>query len=377
MKKVLIFGSTGSVGRNALQVIKKEKKVKVEGLCVHSDISTLTSQIKEFMPSYICVTNEEKADNLKKTLGRKKIKIFSGEKGLEEFSSIKSDISLMAISGISCLKPLLTHLKFTKRVALANKESVITAGVLIFHEAKKYNTEIIPVDSEINALFQLFNKDKRDISKIHLTASGGPLINCKEKELSKIKVKKVLLHPTWKMGKRITVDSATLVNKGFEVVEARYFFDFPYKAINVVIHPQSVIHAFIEFNDRTLFACLYPPDMKVPISYALNYPLRTFYSEGLNFKNIFSLSFAPLDYKKFPLFKLIVHAAQKGDNALTVLNACDEVAVDYFLKEKITFAEIQKAMEYIFMHYPSQKINEPKDILFWDDWARQKTKEYL
>ncbi len=383
MKKVLIFGSTGSIGRNTLEVIRRgEGKFKVLGLCAHSDSEALYSQIKEFNPEYVCLREEKAAQNLKLKID-KRIKLFSGEKGLEEFSTLRSDISLMAISGISCLKPLLINLKYSQRVALANKESVVTAGALVFKQARKYGRQILPVDSEINAIFQIIHRfqDKfetsRNFSKVYLTASGGALADCRKKDLTKASVKRVLAHPVWNMGERITVDCATLVNKGFEVVETHSFFNIPYEKIDIVIHRESLIHALVELKDKTIFACLYPPDMKMPISHVLHYPQRFNSFAGLNLFKGFSFSFAPVDYKKFPLLKLILEAARRRDNSLTILNAADEVAVDYFLKKKIKFTGIHKALEHIFKHYPSSSLKEIKDVFYWDNWARIKAKECL
>jgi len=379
MKKVVIFGSTGSVGKNVLRVIRKDpKKFKVMGLCTNKDIKTLISQIKEVKPNYVCVRDEKSAKVIKNYLP-KKIKLFKGDKGIDEFCSIKSDISCMAISGISCLRPLLLNLKYTKRVALANKESIVTAGDLVFKAAKKANTEIIPVDSEINAIFQLFDR-KRDSSclrKIYLTASGGSLSNYMQKDLKRVTVNQALNHPTWSMGKRITIDSATLVNKGFEVIETHFFFKIPYEDIDIVIHKESFVHALCEYNDNTLLSCLYSPDMKKPISFSLYYPKRQNLVQDKVFDKAFSLSFFPINYNKFPLLKLILKAAKKKDNSLAVLNACDEVAIDYFLKKKIKFTDIFKVMEYIFRKYPSCKIKSLEDVFYWDDWARQKTRNYI
>lgn len=381
MKKILIFGSTGSIGKNTLKVIRESKgKFKVIGLCANRDIGTLYNQIEEFKPSYVCVKDESKARKLKLRL-KKGIKFFSGEEGVNEFSSLKADTSVMAISGISALKPLMIAIANSKRIALANKESIVTAGSLVFKAAKKFNTQIIPVDSEINALFQLIKPSvcglRNDFNKVYLTASGGALNGYKKKELVKVKVKDVLDHPTWRMGKRVTVDSATLVNKGFEVIETHYFFNLAYEKIGIVLHKESAIHAFLECSDNTLFACLYSPDMKIPISHALHYPERFEAKAKINFKNSFSYSFRPLKHREFPMLEIILEAAKKEDNSLVILNAVDEVAVDFFLRKKICFTDIYKVMAYIFGSYKSGKIKKIEDIFFWDSWAREKTEEYL
>ncbi|MBU1122258.1 MAG: 1-deoxy-D-xylulose-5-phosphate reductoisomerase [Candidatus Omnitrophota bacterium] len=377
MKKVLVFGSTGSIGKNSLDVIRQSQgKFNVVGLCVNRDIKNLQRQIKEFSPAYVCVVDQRCADKLEKNLDNK-IRLFKGEKGLQKFSTIKTDISVMGISGISCLRPLLINLQYSKRIALANKETIVVAGLFVFKLAKKFGTEIIPVDSEINALFQLFNNIKRDFSKVYITASGGALIDYKKQDLKKIGIKEVLSHPNWRMGRRITVDCATLVNKAFEVIEVHRFFGVPYKEIGVTVHRESVFHALVEFKDSTVFSCCYPPDMKIPIAYALHYPRRAPSVRGGSFDKKFSLSFEPVNYNRYPLFKMVLDAAGKDDNSLIILNACDETVVDYFLAGKIKFTDIYKVMNYIFSNYPSKRLRRIEDIFYWDQWARTKTKEYL
>ena len=376
MKKIMIFGSTGSIGRSALSVIKEHRaNFKVLGLSTNQSIDTICSQAREFAPAYICIVDEKKALLAKKRLA-KNIKIFTGENGLREFASIPSDISLMAISGICALKPLLVNIEYAKEIALANKESIVTAGNLVFKKAKRFNTKIIPVDSEINAIFQLL-RPGLDFKKVYLTASGGPLLDYSASQLLKVSVKKVLAHPTWDMGKRITIDSATLLNKGFEVIESHYFFNLKYDDIGIVIHRESNVHALVEFKDASLFACMYAPDMKIPISFALNYPQRAVVSSRENFKTKFNLSFEPLELKKFPLLGIILEAAKKKDNSLVILNACDEVMVEHFLKNKIRFIDMYKIMNYVFTHYKSHTIKTESDVFSWDNWAREKTKECL
>jgi 1-deoxy-D-xylulose-5-phosphate reductoisomerase len=270
----------------------------------------------------------------------------------------------------------MSNIRYAKRIALANKESIVTAGSLVLQQAQRYNTEIIPVDSEINALFQLMC-GHNDYARLFLTASGGALIDYRKKDLKQVTVRRVLSHPTWQMGKRVTVDSATLVNKGFEVVETHHFFDMPYEKINIVLHRQSLIHALVECNDGTIFACMYPPDMRMPISFALGYPKRLTLAKKLDFRKNFSISFESLDFKKFPLLSLILQAARRGDNSLVVLNACDEVAIQYFLKKKIKFTGIFKVMDYIFSHYPQTCVSSVEDIVKWDAWSREKTVAFL
>ncbi|MDD4954746.1 MAG: 1-deoxy-D-xylulose-5-phosphate reductoisomerase, partial [Candidatus Omnitrophica bacterium] len=314
-------------------------------------------------------------ESAKKVKLNGRVKLFKGETGLNEFASIACDTSLMAISGISALRPLMTNIRHAKNIALANKESMVTAGNFVLEEAKKYKTKILPVDSEINALYQLLVS--KDFSKVYLTASGGALFNYKPRDLGKVCVKTVLSHPTWSMGRRITIDSATLVNKGFEVVEAHCFFNLPYENIGIVIHRESTVHAFVEFKDKTLFACMYPPDMRLPISFALGYPKRIDALKADNFKDKLTLSFEPLKQNQFPLLDIILKGAKCGGNSLPVLNGCDEVAVEYFLNGRIKFTDMYKAMNYIFTHYKPSRMSALDDVFYWDAWARERTREYL
>jgi len=375
--KILLFGSTGSIGRTSLEVIKRDRDLKVLGLCTYRNTNLLLKQIKEFMPKYICVIDKKEGLDFKKYIP-KNCKFFYGESGLEEFCTLKSDISIMGISGISCLKPLIKNIPYTRRVALANKESIVIAGDFVFKEALKYNTEIIPVDSEINALFQLLKKfNCNDFNRIYITASGGALFDYKISDLKNVTLKKVLSHPTWNMGKRITIDSSTLVNKAFEVIEAHYYFNIPFEKIDIVIHRESKIHALLELKDNTIFACVYDNNMSIPIGFSIYYPKLFLSKNRIDFKNKFYFSFQPLDRKTFPLFYLILDAKKRDDNSLVLLNAWDEIAIDYFLNKKINFLGIHRALNYIFKNYPKGKIEKLEDIFYWDNWARVKAKEYL
>jgi 1-deoxy-D-xylulose-5-phosphate reductoisomerase len=379
-KKVLVFGSTGSVGKNSLEIIRENKdKFEVVGICGNKNVNQLIKQIREFRPKYVCLADQDAACQLKKRT-KIKFKLFSGKHGLVDFSSIKSDISIMAISGMDCLRPLLINIEKSKRIALANKEAIVVGAKFIFRKAKKYKTEIIPVDSEINAIFRLLkltNLKQNDLEKIYITASGGSLLNYDKKSLSKVSAAEVLNHPTWEMGQRITVDSATLVNKGFEVVEAHNFFNIDYQKIEILLHRQSLVHAMVKLNDQTCFSCLYPPNMKNPISFALFYPKRVKRAASAKGKKKYSLSYQAVPYRKFPLLRIILEAAQRDDNSLVILNACDEIAVDYFLRNKISFIQIEKIIKKIFKIYPAKQVKSIKDVYFWDNWSRKKTKEIL
>ena len=379
MIKVLIFGSSGSIGESTLEIMRKDKKsFCVLGLMVNRNIKKLIKQAKEFMPEYVCVVDQTQAKKVKGNLPRG-VKLLYGEKGVEDFSSLRADISVMGIVGISSLKPLLIAMKYSKRIALASKEALVTAGEFIIKQSKRYKAKIIPVDSEINALFQLFSCiRKSQLKKIYLTASGGPLFDYSPEDLKEVTRKIVLSHPTWRMGKRITVDSATLVNKGFEVMESHYLFGLDYDNIDVVIHRESYVHALIEAKDNILFSLLYKPSMIIPISFSLYYPKRRFSLRGLDTSFFpLNLSFDKVDYVKFPLLKVVIEAAKKGGNFPVVINAADEVAVEYFLKGIIKFHDIQRVIKYIFSKTKRAGVRDLNSIYLWDKWARVKAKEFL
>jgi 1-deoxy-D-xylulose-5-phosphate reductoisomerase len=376
MKSVLIFGSTGSIGKNALDVVRRHAaNFRVKGLCAHRDVIGLRRQLREFKPAYVCVVDPGAAAALGELPAG--TRLFKGPEGLEEFARLNCDISVMGISGVACLKPLMINLKHAKCVALASKEPIVVAGTFVFEAARRHKTRIIPVDSEINALFQLFSDITRDIDKVYLTASGGSLFDYTPAQLKKVGVKEVLSHPTWRMGKRITVDSATLVNKGFEVVETHHFFNIAYEDIGVVIHRESQAHALVQCRDNAMFACIYPTDMRIPLAYALNYPQRRSSKGGLDFSRNISFSFQPLDYRQFPLLKLVRDAALRGANSLAVVNACDEVAVESFLAGHLSFTDIRAVLEHVWEKCPYGRLNRLDDVYHWDEWARAKTREYI
>ncbi len=380
MKKVTVFGSTGSIGKSALEIIDTcRRDFSVQGLCAYGNDRLLFHQVRKYRPRYVCLVDEKKAAAFKKTLPPR-TRFFSGLQGLDEFASIAADIAVMGISGLACLRPLIEAMKHSPRIALANKEALVCAAPLVKKQARRYNTELLPVDSEINALFQLFQVvPLKAVKKICLTASGGALFDYNNKERRRATVRDVLAHPTWRMGKRITVDSATMVNKGFEVVEAHEFFELAYDRIDVIIHRQSMVHALIQAVDGISFCCVYAPDMKVPISHALYYPRRTadpagkplFRQAGTNY------DFLPVNQKKFPLLRVVLKAAQRRDNSLVVFNASDETAIESFLKGRITFSALSDIIMHMMDHYKSAPMAGLKDILYWDSWARRTTKEYI
>lgn len=340
MKKIIILGSTGSIGKQTIEVIRKHSNdFKIVGLAAGKNWQLLKKQIKEFEPQFISTNFPEKF---------KRKKIFS----LEELAVQKCDLVISAISGLAGLKPTLAALKVGRDVALANKESLVLAGKLVIQTAKKSKAKIFPVDSEHSGLWQLLeNIETKDIKKIILTASGGALRDLPLSNLKNISPEKVLKHPTWQMGAKVTVDSATLVNKAFEVIEAHHLFGIPYEKIDVLIHPQSLVHALVETVDGNLFAQLASPDMRLPIQHALFGGKRN--KSKVNFLDLASkkLEFYKPDFKRYPLFPVILKAAEKGGLAIVVAAAAAELAVEKFLKKEIGYSDmlvlIQKCLKKI------------------------------
>ncbi len=343
MKRILILGSTGSIGTNTLEVIRKfPDKFKAESLTVNSNIDLLEKQINEFHPAKVTVKNLEKAKELKKRVGNK-CEVLSGDEGLIEITRDGNyDILVSALVGFAGLAPTIEAVKLGKRIALANKETLVVAGEIITDLVQKHDAEIIPVDSEHSAIFQCLVGEKvSEIRKLILTASGGPFFKLDEKEFNGVTVAQALNHPNWDMGNKVTIDSATMMNKGLEVIEAHWLFNLSREKIEVVVHPQSVIHSMVEFIDASIKAQLSTPDMKLPIQYALSYPERL-ESEFVttNFPKLEQLTFFEPDLSKFKCLKLAYDVLELGGTNPCILNAANEIAVDGFLKEKIKFNQI-------------------------------------
>ncbi|MDD4981278.1 MAG: 1-deoxy-D-xylulose-5-phosphate reductoisomerase [Candidatus Omnitrophota bacterium] len=374
MKNIAIFGSTGSIGKNALSVIRRfPDKFRVVGLSASSDIRGLYSQIKEFHPSFVCIRDKESAFKLKKGLGSK-IRVYSTDEGLIQFAQEKSiDQSLFAISGSAALAPLISSIASGKDIALANKEALVMAGPLIMRMAKKAKVKVIPIDSEQSAIWQcLYGQDRVRLKTIYLTASGGPLLNESDASLRRVSLLKVLKHPRWKMGKKITVDSATLMNKGLEFLEAMFLFNVSHKMIKVLIHPQALVHSMVEFVDGVVLAQLSKTDMRIPIQYALSYPDRlNGFSPGINFYNLKALNFSKPDCLRFPCLSLAYQAAKELGSLPAVMNAANEVAVSKFLSERIKFMDIPKIVAKVMRNHRNNKAPGLNDILKADVWARQ------
>jgi 1-deoxy-D-xylulose-5-phosphate reductoisomerase len=354
--KVGILGSTGSVGSQALDVIRKYKdQIKVQLLGASKLSENLINQIKEFKPSYVYVENTEE-----KSIDDTKVLV--GEDGLKQAVSLDLDLFINAIAGIKGILPTYLLLKYNKTLATANKEAIICLGELLKDKYKK----ILPIDSEHSAIFQILkDSNQKEVRRIILTASGGPFVNMPAEDFENITVKQALIHPRWSMGKKITIDSATLMNKGLEVIEAHYLFSMPYEKIDVLIHPESIIHGMVEFVDGTVISNMSNPDMKIPISYALFYPERKFISDNyLDFTKIKSLNFLKPDTEKFPLLKLAVECGKKGGVYPTVLTVADEIAVNFFLEERIKFTDIHKIILETLEKFDYNKLDSVDDIFY-------------
>lgn len=374
MKNIAILGSTGSIGKNSLEVIRKfPDKFCVLGLSTNSNIDILYKQIKEFHPSFVCVKDIAAAMKLKAKL-KFNTKLFVGEDGLEDLvKQRRIDKVLLAISGSSALSPLLRAIETGKEIALANKEALVMAGTIIMNEARKKKVKIIPVDSEESAIWQcLDGEGQHKLRKIYLTASGGPFRLSSKKDLKKISIKKVLEHPRWKMGKKITVDSANLMNKGLELLETMFLFNVSRDKIKVLIHPEAIIHSMVEFIDGVILAQLSATDMRIPIQYALSYPERLNNSfPSIDFYKLKELSFEEPDFKRFPCLRLAYRVAGELGTMPAVFNAANEICVDEFLKRRLKFVSIPKIIAEVLDKHRNNTKPNLEDIQEADSWARR------
>lgn len=375
MQNIAILGSTGSIGQSSLKVVRNfPDKFKVFGLAANSRIDLLYPQIKEFHPAYVCLKDIGAARQLKSRLKRSGIKVLAGDDGLAcMLEDRRIDKVLLSISGSSALWPLLRAIENKKEIALANKEALVMAGPVIMAAAKRHQVNIIPVDSEQSAIWQCLRQEVRaQVKNIYLTASGGPFRKSSRVRLKNISVAQALRHPRWKMGKKISVDSATLMNKGLELLEAVYLFGIEPEKIKILIHPEAIIHSMVEFVDGVVLAQLSVTDMRIPIQYALSYPERL--PNGLpsvNFCHIARLNFEKPDFRRFPCLSLAYAAAKKGGTAPCVLNAANEVSVDAFLRKRLKFLNIPKVIGKVLSR--QKNILKPclKEILQADAWARE------
>ena len=348
MKRIAILGSTGSIGTQTLDVISKKEDLEVTGLAAGSNITMLEQQIRQFHPKLAAVGDEKKAQELREKVADTDCKVLGGMEGLMEMAAMEaSDILVTAIVGMIGIRPTIAGIQAGKDIALANKETLVTAGHIIMPMAKKYGVRILPVDSEHSAIFQALNgESSRAVHKLLITASGGPFRGRKREELENIQVEDALKHPNWSMGQKITIDSATLVNKGLEVMEAKWLFDMDLDHIQVIVQPQSVIHSMIEFVDGGIIAQLGTPDMRLPIQYALYGGERRFLDgERLDFAALGSITFENPDMETFRGLPLAMQASRIGGSMPTVFNAANEKAVELFLKRKIRFLDIYTIIE--------------------------------
>ena len=378
MKNLSILGSTGSIGVNALKVARAHpERYRVIALSAGRNIDLLLDQIETFKPKAVAVLNESLAVDLKKKLtGRFLPEILFGPEGFKHLATMDSvDTIISAITGAAGLMPTYEGIKAGKNIALANKETMVMAGPLIMREAEKQGVSISPIDSEHSAILQSLQGHKReDLNRIILTASGGPFRNLSLEKMAHVNAAQALKHPNWEMGPKITIDSATMMNKGLEVIEAKWLFDLEMEQIDVLIHPQSIVHSMVEYKDGSIISQLGVPDMMIPIAYALSYPRHI--KTGLpplELEKVGPLSFEKPDLKRFKCLALALKAAAAGGSMPAVLNGANEIAVDAFLKEKIGFLDISKLIEQTMAAHTTHSIDRIESVMDADRWAREKT----
>ena len=369
MPNVVILGSTGSIGTQTLDVIRTLPDFKVLGLAAGSNHELLRKQLAEFRPEFASILQPEQAQALAQEFS---LPVYSDPEALEEMvTHPRCDVVVVAVVGAAGLKPALAALKAGKRVALANKETLVIGGHLVM----EYREQIVPIDSEHSALWQLFSgRSREDIAEIILTASGGPFREYAG-DLSRVTVEQALAHPRWNMGGKISIDSATMMNKGLEVIEAHWLFDFPYEAIHVVVHPESIVHSLIRQKDGSLLAQLGTTDMRLPIQYALTHPsIQTSPVEPLNLEVLGQLSFSAVDHERFPSLALAYEAGQAGGAKPIALNAANEEAVRAFLEGKISFAQIPEVVRTVMEEFTGKSLPALEEIIAIDSAARARAK---
>ena len=380
-QNVTVLGSTGSIGRNTLAVVESlSPKFNVVGLAAGRNSKLLAGQVEKFQPEMISLERENDADLFRGQMSGKSVQIRFGQKGTEEIARFeKNDIIVAAITGISGLRSTVEAVKTGKKVALANKESMVVAGHLIKKLSAKSGAQIVPVDSEHSGIFQcLAGEDKRNVKKVILTASGGPFFLRSKESIKNPTVKEALNHPRWKMGEKVTIDSATLMNKGLELIEARWLFDLQPEQLDVLIHPQSVVHCLVEMKDGSVIAQLSQTDMKVPIQYALTYPEREDAPlPSLDLSQIRTLEFYEVDQDRFPLLSLARSALKDGGSVSVALNASNEVAVRSFLEERIQFVHIFKVIDAVLQEHIQRDVNTLEEILEVDRETKLKTRNFI
>ncbi|MFH1062561.1 MAG: 1-deoxy-D-xylulose-5-phosphate reductoisomerase [Candidatus Omnitrophota bacterium] len=375
MKNIAILGSTGSIGTNALKIVQsRPKDFNVIGISGYSNVRLLARQIKEFSPEIVSVKDEAVISKLEKLVRLKGIKVYPQQIGLDKIATnAKVKTLLVATSGIVSLKPTLEAIERGKTIALANKEPLVMAGQIVMERIKKTKGSIIPVDSEHSAIFQCLKQEAiTKLRRIYLTGSGGPFRKFKKNQLAEVSLSMALNHPKWKMGKKITIDSATLMNKGLELIEACWLFDVAPEKIEVIIHPEAVIHSMVEFCDRSIIAQLGITDMRLPIQYAFDYPQRIANNlPSIDFLKTKALTFFKPDIDNFPCLAIAKQVAVKGGSSGAVMNAANEIAVQAFLSEKIKFIEISKVVASVLKKHNFIKQPVLDEIFKLDVWARR------
>ncbi|MFN7038875.1 MAG: 1-deoxy-D-xylulose-5-phosphate reductoisomerase [Alphaproteobacteria bacterium] len=378
VKTISIFGSTGSIGQNAIGFIKNNPdKWHIKALTAHSNVDLLILQAKELNPEYAVIANENMYDRLKEGLAGTNIKIKVGFESVKEVANIRCDIILMAITGIAALLPTISAIEIGSNIALANKEAIVCAGELMINKANEHNVKILPVDSEHNAIYQILQKEQcESIEKLYLTASGGPFRTFSLAEMENVKLEDALKHPNWSMGQKITIDSATMVNKALELIEAHYLFNLPEHQIDIIVHPESIIHGMVSFKDGAILAELGAPDMLIPISYALCWPERALNKiSTIDFIKLSSLNFEQIDYSRFPAPLLARNCLNSSNkNALNIVfNAANEVAVNNFINCKIKFLDIVRIIDAVLQKSTFKSPASIDDIIQIDKETRNIT----
>jgi len=381
MKRISILGSTGSIGQSTLSVVEKyPDRFSVVALAAGNNVDLLEHQVRRFKPAVVSMFSQGPAEVLKKRLSGMKIRVVSGIEGMIEVAADdEADVTVSAIVGTAGLVPTMAAIRAGKTIALANKEVLVTAGELVMRECAERKISLLPVDSEHSAIFQcLLAGENRDVRTLILTASGGPFRRHTKQDLAAVTLAQALKHPNWTMGRKITIDSATLMNKGLEVVEARWLFGLPPERIKVLVHPQSIVHSMVEYRDGAVVAQLGMPDMRGPIAYALSYPERLEgVSPALDLAGIGTLTFEEPDTERFPCIALAFDALRTGGSMPAVLSAANEVAVTHFLDEKIAYGDIARVIRSTMDAHTPSLIHSVEDALKADLWARKKAEKVI
>jgi 1-deoxy-D-xylulose-5-phosphate reductoisomerase len=379
VRRIVILGSTGSVGKNALRVIDSlGEGYEVFALSAHSSVELLAEQVRRYRPKYVAITNADYVEQLRELVCDLDVKVLGGAESLAEIVELDDvDIVLTAVVGVAGLAAVLAAAKAGKRLSIANKEPLVVAGELLTSSARENGAEILPVDSEHSAIFQAMQAGRREeVSKIMLTSSGGPFRQMSAEKIADVTVEQALAHPVWEMGRKITIDSATMMNKALEVIEARWLFGVGVEKIEVLIHPESIVHSLVEFVDGSVIAQLGRPDMCLPIQYALTYPARVGgISERLRLDELRQLSFEKPDMERFRALKLGYDVAREGGTAAAVFNAANEAAVHEFLEGRIKFVNIVELIEHCLSSHKGRRGESLEELLEADAWARREVAE--